>query len=94
MVRVRLISLTYFPTLYLLTSVLFPVNTTPHLSPHIVFRYLFLSVITFCIEEFCLKTAGIGTMGASEDTKLHHHCTTDVMLQWLTVNHPSLKPWI
>lgn len=52
MVRVWLISLTYFPTLYLLTSVLFPVNTIPHLSPHIVFRYLFLSVITFCIEEF------------------------------------------
>lgn len=47
MVRVWLISLTYFPTLYLLTSVFFPVNNVLHFSPLIVFRYLFLSVITF-----------------------------------------------
>lgn len=50
MVRVQLISLTYFSTLYLLTSV-FPVNTILHPGPRIVFRYLSLCVMTF----FALK---------------------------------------
>lgn len=27
-------------------------------------------------------------MGASEEAMLYHHCMTDVMLRWLTVNHP------
>ena len=54
MVRIWRISLNYFPTLYLLTSVFIslffflPVNNVLQLSTLIVFRYLFLGVITFC----------------------------------------------
>ena len=28
------------------------------------------------------------TLGASEEATLYHRCKTDVMLRWLTVNHP------
>ena len=51
MVRIWLISLTYFPTLYLLTSVFIwsflSVNNVLNRSTLTVFRYLFPSVITF-----------------------------------------------
>lgn len=41
--------------------IFFPVNNVLNLSPLTV-RYLFLSVITFCIWRIWLKTAGISIM--------------------------------